>query len=229
VSAAVALVLLLAMVMAAGCTEQSDIITLSPVVPTETIAISDKDRAVQAVSDAEKKIQEVDTIIACFRGNASTRNDYQLSAIVTKREVAYSYLSTAGDEIRNGNYAKAQNKAKEALQKANESYNDALKMQGTTYSMSYPPCERSLPFDKIVCILLIFLVPVLLNVLLYSLIQSNPSAKEIPLGRFMGTTTVYVLFIAMSLLFTALVFGTKVANIGALRQLMYLARYHGYS
>jgi hypothetical protein len=37
-----------------------------------------------------------------------------------------SYISTANDEITNGNYAQARAKAQEAFNKGNESYTDAL-------------------------------------------------------------------------------------------------------
>ena len=212
----------LVLVLAAGCMGQSDTTPVSPAVPTHTIALSDKDRAEHTVTDAERMIQDADRVIAWFKGNASTRDDYQLPAIVTKREAANSYLSSAEDEIRNGNYAQAQDKAEEALQKANESYNDALKRQGSIYSR-YPPCERKLPFDKTICILLIGLVPVLLTALVYSLIQTSPAAGMGRLRRFMGTGTGFILFIGVSVLFTALVIGAKVAYIGALRQWMYIA------
>jgi hypothetical protein len=81
------------------------------------------------VTNAQVPISNVDVIIAWFRGNASTRDDTQLPAIITKREVAVSYISTATDEISNGQYAQARAKAQEAFNKGNESYTDALKRQ----------------------------------------------------------------------------------------------------
>jgi hypothetical protein len=81
------------------------------------------------VTNAQIPISNVDNVIAWFKGNASTRDDAQLPAIIAKREVAVSYISTANDEISSGNYAQARNKAAEAFNKGNESYTDALKRQ----------------------------------------------------------------------------------------------------
>jgi hypothetical protein len=89
----------------------------------------DRAWAESEVTNAAIPINNVDAIIGWFRGNASTANDNQLPAIIAKREVAVSYISTANDEISNGNYAQARNKAVEAFNKGNESYTDALKRQ----------------------------------------------------------------------------------------------------
>ena len=53
---------------------------------------------------------------------------------MAKREVAVSYISTANDEISNGNYAQARTKAQDAFAKGNESYTDALARQKTLLS-----------------------------------------------------------------------------------------------
>ena len=220
--AAVALLLLLAAVMAAGCvseTSDTPVVTLSTM---PTLPLSDKELAEKSINDAEGEIKKVDAIIGWFRGNASTRDDTQLPILMTKREIAVSYLVTAEDEFANGNYERAGIKAQDAYSKANESYNDSLKRQGDIYSR-YPRCERKLPFDTTICILLIGLVPVLLTALVYSLIQTSPAGGIGRLRRFMGTTTAFFLFTGVSVFFTALVIGAKVAHIGALRQWMYIA------
>jgi len=108
-------------------------------------AFSDLDAAQKAIDDGEAAldrawaesevensqipITNVDNIIQWFKANQSTANDAQLPAIIAKREVAVSYISTANDEITNGNYAQARAKAEEAFAKGNESYTDALKRQ----------------------------------------------------------------------------------------------------
>jgi len=105
-------------------------------------AFTDLDAAQVAIDDGEKTldrawaemevlnaqipITNVDNVIAWFKGNASTANDQQLPTIITKREVAVSYISTANDEISGGNYEQARAKAQEAFNKGNESYTDAL-------------------------------------------------------------------------------------------------------
>ncbi|RPI40232.1 MAG: hypothetical protein EHM53_02785 [Methanoregulaceae archaeon] len=110
-----------------------------------TLAFSDLNAAETAVADGEVSldrawaenevtnanipINNVDNVIAWFKGNKSTSDDVQLPAIIAKREVAVSYISTANDEISNGNYAQARAKAQDAFNKGNESYTDALKRQ----------------------------------------------------------------------------------------------------
>jgi hypothetical protein len=89
----------------------------------------DKAWAESEVAAAQVPIDNVDGIIAWFNGNQSTASDAQLPAIITKREVAVSYISTANDEIANGNYEQARAKAQDAFSKGNESYNDALARQ----------------------------------------------------------------------------------------------------
>jgi hypothetical protein len=89
----------------------------------------DRAWAENEVANAQIPINNVDGIIQWFKANASTKDDVQLSTIITKREVAVSYISTATDEINNGNYAQARAKAQDAFNKGNESYTDALKRQ----------------------------------------------------------------------------------------------------
>jgi hypothetical protein len=88
----------------------------------------DRAWAENEVNNAQIPINNVDGVIQWFKAN-DTRNDAQLPAIITKREVAVSYLVTANDEISNGNYAQARVKAQDAFNKGNESYTDALKRQ----------------------------------------------------------------------------------------------------
>jgi hypothetical protein len=92
-------------------------------------AALDRAWAEMEVMNAGIPITNVDNIIQWFKANASTANDQQLPAIITKREVAVSYISTANDEISNGRYEAARSKAQEAFAKGNESYTDALKRQ----------------------------------------------------------------------------------------------------
>ncbi|PKL68174.1 MAG: hypothetical protein CVV30_09560 [Methanomicrobiales archaeon HGW-Methanomicrobiales-1] len=89
----------------------------------------DKAWAENEVAAAQIPINNVDTVIAWFKGNQSTANDQQLPTIVTKREVALSYISTANDQIASGEYTQARSKAQEALAKGTESYNDAIARQ----------------------------------------------------------------------------------------------------
>jgi hypothetical protein len=89
----------------------------------------DKAWAENEVAAAQLPINNVDNVIAWFKGNQSTANDQQLPAIIAKREVAVSYISTANDQIASGEYSQARSKAQEAFTKGNESYTDALARQ----------------------------------------------------------------------------------------------------
>lgn len=86
----------------------------------------DKAWAEKEVTDAQVPINNVDGMINYFQGNKSTAEDAKLSPIISKREVAASYISAANDAISTGNYALARTKATDAYTKGNESYNDAL-------------------------------------------------------------------------------------------------------
>jgi hypothetical protein len=89
----------------------------------------DRSWAENEVTSAQIPINNVDNVIAWFKANKSTSDDVQLPAIIAKREVSVTYISTANDEIRNGNYAQARAKAQDAFNKGNESYTDALARQ----------------------------------------------------------------------------------------------------
>jgi len=99
-------------------------------VATSTISdgetLLDKAWAEKEISDAQGPINNVDALIAYFQGNSSTSNDARLSEVITKREVAVSYISAANDALTNGNFAQARAKSEDAYSKGNESYNDAL-------------------------------------------------------------------------------------------------------
>lgn len=94
----------------------------------------DKAWAESEVLNSQTPITNVDAVIAWFKGNKSTADLPELSPIISKREIAVSYISTANDEIANGNYAQARSKASDAFAKGNESYTDALALQKKTTS-----------------------------------------------------------------------------------------------
>jgi len=104
--------------------------------------VLDKAWAEYEIAAAQVPINNVDAIIGWFKGNSSTANDQQLSTIVTKREVAVSYISNANDNIAQGNYAQARQKAQEAFAKGNESYTDALARQKQLMSGWFPSLPK---------------------------------------------------------------------------------------
>jgi hypothetical protein len=121
----------------------------------------DRSWAEKAVADAQVPIKNVDSVIAWFKGNASTRDDAQLPAIITKREIALSYLESARDEINKGNFEQARAKAEDAYNKGNESYNDACRRSKLPGCGNNPPPKpgtliiRLSPIEGTIIILLI--------------------------------------------------------------------------
>jgi hypothetical protein len=92
----------------------------------------DRAWAESEVLNSQTPIDNVDKVIQWFKGNKSTADLPALQPIISKREIAVSYLSTANDEITKGNYAQARTKAAEAFSKGNESYTEALDLQKKT-------------------------------------------------------------------------------------------------
>ncbi len=88
----------------------------------------DKAWAEKAVADAQVPITNVDQVINYVKPNISS-TDPRLSPIISKREIAWGFISTANDEIFTGNYERAREKAEEAYTKGNESYTDALDLK----------------------------------------------------------------------------------------------------
>jgi hypothetical protein len=121
---------------------QGDLTTATAAIKDGETAL-DKAWAENEVAAAQVPITNVDAIIAWFKGNSSTANDQQLPTIITKREVAVSYVSTANDDIASGSYTQARQKAQDAFLKANESYTEALARQKELSS------GFSLPIPKI--------------------------------------------------------------------------------
>ncbi len=125
----------------------------------------DKAWAEHEVAAAQVPINNVDAIIAWFKGNASTANDQQLSTIITKREVAVSYISTANDDIVDGNYAQARQKAQDAFLKGNESYTEALARQkqlGSGWSLPIPKINSTVGIIIAVVAIILIVVGVII-------------------------------------------------------------------
>jgi len=90
----------------------------------------DKAWAEYEVAAAQVPINKVNVIIAWFKGyNNSTAYDQQLPSIITKREMAMSYISNANVNIAQSNFGQARQKAQDAFLIANESYTEALARQ----------------------------------------------------------------------------------------------------
>jgi len=126
----------------------------------------DKAWAEYEVAAAQVPINNVDAIIAWFKGNSSTANDQQLPTIITKREVSVSYISNANDNIAEGNFVQARQKAQDAFLKANESYTEALARQKQLMS------GWSLPIPKInstvgIIIIIVAVILVVVGVIIY--------------------------------------------------------------
>jgi len=124
----------------------------------------DKAWAEYDVANAQVPIDNADKLIAFFMGNQSTANDAKLVLIKTKRESAAGYISTANDEIANGNYAQARVKAAEAYTKGNESYTDALTWQNQAQSGWNPFAGIGSFFSSSILVIVVGVVVVVLIV-----------------------------------------------------------------
>lgn len=85
----------------------------------------DKASTVKVIQDAQTPIDQTDDLITYFKVNRSMGADPRLAPIITERERAADLLSDANDLNSQGNYAQAQAKATEALDKGNQALNDA--------------------------------------------------------------------------------------------------------
>ena len=125
----------------------------------------DKAWAESEVLNSQTPIANVDKEIAWFKGNKSTAELPELSPIISKREIAVSYISTANDEIETGNYALARTKAAEAFSKGNESYTDAIALrqkQSAGWSFSLPKIPSFLPIIVVIVIVILVVVGVII-------------------------------------------------------------------
>ncbi len=134
---------------------------------TEGEKALDKAWAENEVAAAQIPINNVDGVIAWFKGNQSTANDQQLPAIVTKREVAVSYISAATDQIASGEYTQARSKAQEAYSKGNESYNDALARQKVLTSGWTFPSLPAIPGGIFIVLGVIVVILVAVGIVIY--------------------------------------------------------------
>jgi hypothetical protein len=136
-------------------------------------SISDGEKALERawaeneVAAAQVPINNVDSIIAWFKGNQSTANDQQLPAIVAKREVAVSYISTANDQIASGEYPQARSKAQEAFTKGNESYTDALARQKALINPGWFPTLPTIPGGIFIVLGVVVVILVAVGVVIY--------------------------------------------------------------
>jgi len=120
----------------------------------------DRAWAENEVANAQIPINNVDAVIAWFKGNKSTSDDAQLATIITKREVAVSYISTATDDINNGDYEMARAKAQDAFNKGNESYTDALarkKVLESGWQLPGLPNFGKIPIIPIIVVVVVIL------------------------------------------------------------------------
>jgi hypothetical protein len=124
----------------ASATQAATLLATAKTKMDEASTLLDKAWAEKDVADAATVIGQVDELITYFRDNRSMSNDARVLAIITKRESAVQYYTTASDELGKGNYAAARTKAADAENKATEAYNDATALQteiGEGFSLNF--------------------------------------------------------------------------------------------
>ncbi|NMB79664.1 MAG: hypothetical protein GYA23_11290 [Methanomicrobiales archaeon] len=129
----------------------------------------DKAWAESEVANAQIPIENVDKQIQWFKGNKSTAENPELAPIIAKREIAVSYVSTANDEIANGQYSQARTKAGDAFTKGNESYTEALALRkklessvGWIPNITLPKIPGFLPIIIVIVIIVLVAVGVII-------------------------------------------------------------------
>jgi hypothetical protein len=89
----------------------------------------DKAWAEKEIANAQIPLTQVNELITYFTVNRSMGSEPRVAVIIAKKESAEQYMTTSKDMLTLGNYAFARVKAKDAFAKANESYNDGLKLK----------------------------------------------------------------------------------------------------
>jgi hypothetical protein len=154
---------------AAAAAPSSQYATALAYLNTATELISDGEKSLDKawaeyeVGNARTPIVNVDQVIGWFKGNQSTANNQELLPIISKREIAVSYISTANDQIASGQYSLARSKAAEAYAKGNESYNEALALQKKSGGWTFPSIPGIVP----IVIVIIIIVLVTVGVIIY--------------------------------------------------------------
>ncbi|MGA8377601.1 MAG: hypothetical protein WB759_00685, partial [Methanoregula sp.] len=76
-------------------TDALNAITTATTSITNGETLLDKAWAESEIATAQGPVNNVDALIAYFQGNSSTANDPRLSTVITEREIAVSYISSA--------------------------------------------------------------------------------------------------------------------------------------
>ncbi|MDN7025388.1 hypothetical protein FGU65_10860 [Methanoculleus sp. FWC-SCC1] len=113
----------------AGAAQAATLLATAKTNMDEATTLLDKAWAEKDVGDAAAVISQVDELITYFKDNRSMGSDARVVAIITQRESAVQYYTTASDELGKANYAAARTKAVDAENKATEAYNDATALQ----------------------------------------------------------------------------------------------------
>lgn len=113
----------------ASASQAATLLAAAKTAMDESATLLDQAWAEKDVSDAAAVISQVDELITYFKDNRSMGSDARVVAIITQRESAVQYYTTASDELGKANYAAARTKAVDAENKATEAYNDAVALQ----------------------------------------------------------------------------------------------------
>lgn len=95
----------------------------------EAEVLLDKSWAQHEIDRAQTVLTDVDTNINFFVENRSMGNDARVVNIITKRESASQYLTSARDSFNQEYFSQARAKADEAYQKGMEAYNTSVELR----------------------------------------------------------------------------------------------------
>lgn len=94
----------------------------------DALSFMDMGLAQKQIADAKEAIDRTDEWITYFRTEKEMSTDPRLAPIITKREFAAEYASSAQDLYDDGKYSDAREKAEDANEKATEVFNDTQKL-----------------------------------------------------------------------------------------------------
>ncbi len=92
-------------------------------------ALLNKETTQKQISGVDSSIAQTDELITYFKVNRSMSNDARLAPILAEQERAQDLLSDAKDQMNQGNFDSARQKADEASVKATAAYNSALELR----------------------------------------------------------------------------------------------------
>ncbi|HWQ66513.1 MAG TPA: hypothetical protein VN372_06555 [Methanospirillum sp.] len=115
----------------------------------------------KTIADAKEAIDRTDEWISYFKTEKNMGTDPRLAPIITKREFAAEYASSAQELYDQGKYTEARKKAEDASEKAIEVFNET---QNLNNELSKTPVNKGFDFSAITGLLIYVVIAIILIV-----------------------------------------------------------------